>query len=285
MNFDTDSHPSEARLVAYVDGELGPDERAAVSDHLSGCDACARSLSELRRASSLFSDAAAALEPPPSEATAVETRRRAAHVAPSESQGTDDGADVPDDTDGESRFRWSRWSTATRIAASIVVLLGAAAALPGSPVRSWIDRSVQQVQALFGEDEATPATVEPEAPRPERPEVRDRSGVAVSASSGSIVVTLRDVPRTTSVRVRLVDGEQAGVWNAGGEYRTAPGRIEVTAPASDSLLVEIPRLVGRVELEVNDRLVAVGRGGELDVRVPDVEVRDGEFTFRPPGTN
>ena len=287
MNPDTDSHPSEARLVAYVDGELDPEVRASVSDHLAACDACARSLFELRRASSLFSDAAAALEPPPSDATPAETRRRAAEAEPPERQGTAGGADAPDDAGTGSRFSWSRWSTATRVAASIAVLLGAAAALPGSPVRSWIDRSVQQVQALFGVDESSPAVERPETggERADRPGPVDRSGVAVSASDGSIVVTLRDVPRTTSVRVRLVNGQQAGVWNAGGEYRTAPGRIEVIAPASDSLLVEVPRLVSRVELEVNDRLVAVGRDGELDVRVPDAEIRDGEFTFQPPGTN
>lgn len=283
MNPHSDSHPSEARLVAYVDGELAPDERAAVSSHLEECGACGRTMSELRRASSLFSEAAVALEPPASHVTATETRRRAADRSSTERRPTGDGAGVPGDSGGS--LRWPRWSTATRIAASIVVLLGAAAALPGSPVRSWLDRSVQQVQALLGGGEDDPATLEPEALELERPAARDRSGVAVSASSGSILVTLRDVPRSTSVRVRLVPGQQAGVWNAGGEYRTAPGRIEVTAPASDSLLVEIPRLVGRVELEVNDRLVAVGRGGELDVRIPDAEIRDGEFTFRPPGTN
>lgn len=282
MNPHSDIHPSEARLVAYVDGELASDERATVSGHLEECDRCSRTLSELRRASSLFSEAAVALEPPASDVTAAETRRRAADRSPTDPQRT---GGVSGDSGSGTSFRWSRWSTATRIAASIVVLLGAAAALPGSPVRSWIDRSVQQVEALLGGEADGPATVEPEAPRPERPAARDRSGVAVSASSGSILVTLLEVPRSTSVRVQLVAGQQAGVWNAGGEYRTAPGRIEVTAPASDSLLVEIPRLVSRVELEVNDRLVAVGRDGELDVRIPDAEVRDGEFSFRPPGTN
>lgn len=282
MNHHTDSHPSEARLVAWVDDELAPDGRAAVSAHVQECDACARTLSELRRASSLFSEAAAHLEPPSSDATAASTRRRAAGgTAPAEPRSAS-GADAPAETGSESRF--GGWSTATRIAASLVVLLGAAAALPGSPVRSWIDRSVEQVQTLLGGGDAeTVEQVEPR--RPDRPASADRSGVAVTASSGSIRVELRDVPPATAVLVRMVDGGQAGVWNAGGEYRTSPGRIEVTAPASDSLLVEIPRRVGLVELEVNGRLVAVGRDGELDVRVPDAQVRDGEFMFRLSGTN
>lgn len=283
MNHHTDSHPSEARLMAYVDGELGPDERAAVSGHLVECDACARRLSELRTASSLFSDAAAELEPPPSGVTAAETRRRTLGTSAGEraAEGAE-GAVAPEETGGRSSVTWS---TAARIAASLVVLLGAAAALPGSPVRSWIDRSVQQIEALLGGDEGVPAAEEVEAPAPDRARTTDRSGVAVSASEDSILVSLRSVPRSTAIHVRLVDGSRAGVWNAGGEYRTAPGRIEVTAPASDSLLVEIPRLVGVVLLDVNDRRAAVARGGNLDVQVPDAEPGDGEFTFRPSGTN
>lgn len=282
MNHDTDSHPSEARLMAYVDGELGPDGRAAVSGHLEECDPCGRTVAELRRASSLFSEATASLSPPPPDVTAAGTRARAAGA---EKPRTTEGTGAATGSGEGSGFRWSRWSTATRIAASLAVLLGAAAALPGSPVRSWIDRSVQQVQALLGGEDTEAAAEQQEARRPDRTGDAERSGVAVSASSGAIRVTLRDVPPATAVVVRMVDGPQAGVWNAGGEYRTSPGRIEVTAPASDSLLVEIPRLVDLVEIRVNGGLVAVGRSGELDVRVPDAELRDGGFTFRPSGTN
>lgn len=280
MSHDTDSHPTDGRLMAYLDGELSRDQRATVSRHLVGCRSCARTMDELRRSSSVFSDAVSTLSPPTAGAAQGELRRRSGEPG-------DEGASVAgrigghDDEDDEAGFGWS---TATRIAASLVVLLGAAAALPGSPVRSWLDRSVQGVQALFGGDEKQerPETVEvSEAPRPE---IVDRSGIAVTASEGSIRIGLRDVSENTEIRVRLVDGRQAGVWNAGGQYRTAPGRIRVTSPDSESLLVEIPRSVRRVLLTVNGRLAAVGRSGELDVRVPGVEPRDGEFTFRPSGT-
>ena len=273
MNHDTDSHPSEARLVAYLDGELGHDDRAAVSRHLLDCAECARTMAELRRSSEAFSEVVGGLRPPPTRTTAEDVRRRAAEEAPSAAG------------DGRGRFAWSRWSTTARIAASVVVLLGAAAALPGSPVRSWLGRSVEQVQALLGGDRDRPAAEELETPPEEAPVVEDRSGVAVSASSGSILITLHGVPQSTAIRVRMVDGPQAGVWNAGGEYRTAPGRIDVTDPESDALLVEIPRTVGQVRLEVNDELTAVSRDGELEVLVPGAELRDGEYSFRPPGTN
>lgn len=271
MNDEFDSHPSEARLVAYLDGELGSDERAVLSRHLMECVGCARALGELRRSSRAFSEAVDGLRPPSTRLTADALRRRA------------EGGDAERSADEEqARFGWS---TATRIAASVAVLLGAAAALPGSPVREWLDQSVQQIQAVLGGGDEAPDPGEIVAPpAPDRTGITDRSGVAVSASGGSILITLSEVPADTEIRVRLVGGPRAGVWNAGGQYNTAPGRIEVTAPASDALLVELPDLVQRVRLMVNGTLAAVARDGELEVTAPGAESRDGEFTFTPRGT-
>lgn len=276
MSHDIDSHPSRARLVACVDGEVPADERERLSRHVEQCRRCERRVEEIRESARTFSEAVGHIQPPPSDATADGIRRRAdrrddAAVA---------GHVAPDEETANSGFRWT---TATRIAASVVVLLGAAAALPGSPVRSWIDRSVEGVQQLFsGGEEAAPESSD--AAPAARPEITDRSGVAVAASDGSIRIRLTDVPTTTTIRVRLVDGPQAGVWNAGGQYQTAPGRIEVRRPASEALLVEIPRSVNRVRLEVNGEIAVVKRNEVLDVRVPGSRLEDGEFTFSPSGT-
>lgn len=278
MSHDTDSHPNRARLVAYMDGEVSSGERGRLTRHVEECRRCQRRLEELRSSVRSFSEAVDRLQPPPSDVSAEEIRRRAA------SRGGDvevSGHVGPDAETGTSGFRWT---TATRIAASVVVLLGAAAALPGSPVRSWIDRSVEGVQQLFSGGDEAAAEGSSEATPSGRPEITDRSGVAVGASDGSIRIRLTEVPTSTTVRVRLVDAPQAGVWNAGGEYQTAPGRIEVTRPRSEALLVEIPRSVGSVRLLVNSRLVAVKRNEVLDVRVPGARLDDGEFSFRPSGT-
>lgn len=271
MNGDTDSHPSESRLLAYLDGELAPDERARVSRHLADCGPCARTAYELRAASEGLTSALSRLETPDSRLTARDVHRAAGS---SEARG-----DAAEDGTGRDFAR----GTALRIAASVAVLLGAAAALPGSPVRSWIGRSVQEVQAFLGAGPDAAERPEPERPAPPSAQ-DDRSGVAVGPERGAVRVRLVRVPGDATVRVRLVDGARAGVWNAGGQYRTAAGRIEVTAPTSDEILVELPRSVSTVRLEVNGETAAVKRDGRIDVRVPGVALRDGEFEFTPGGT-
>lgn len=278
MNDDSDSHPGEARLLAYLDGELPPDERAGISRHLVECRACAGTLDELRGASDGLSAALSRLEPPESQLTAGDVRR---------ADGRAVGAGTEETVVGEGEDRRERTSgrtTALRIAASVAVLLGAAAALPGSPLRSWIGRSVQEVQALLGGGAVQESAERPEPPRhdvADRSGVTDRSGVAVGPAEGSVRIRLVRVPASAAVRVRLVDGSKAGVWNAGGEFRTASGLIEVVAPTSGEILVEIPRSVYSVRLEVNGETAAVKRGGRLDVRVPGAVLRDGEFEFTP----
>lgn len=270
MNGDTDSHPSESRLLAYLDGELPPDERARVSRHLADCGACARTADELRAASEGLTSALSRLETPDSRLTARDVHRAAG--------SSDARGEAAEDGTGRVLGR----GTAVRIAASVAVLLGAAAALPGSPLRSWIGRSVQEVQAFFGG--GPEAAERPEPDRPAPPSAQDdRSGVAVAPEGGAVRIRLVRVPAGATVRVRLVDGPRAGVWNAGGQYRTASGRIEVTAPTSDDILVEVPRSASTVRVEVNGETAAVMRGGRLDVRVPGAALRDGEFEFTPGG--
>lgn len=272
MDRDFDSHPSEGRLVAYLDGELARDRRASLSRHLVECPGCARRLEELRAASEEFSTGLSRLEATEPHTTAGDLLRLG-----EEGSGRDSGGRAAD-RDGEPSV--FRRSTAARIAASVAVLLGAAAALPGSPVRSWIGRSVEQVQALLGAADEQRGVERPER---SRPAATDRSGVAVSASEGSIRIRLTRVPDGTTVLVRLVAGSRAGVWNAGGEYRTGPGEIEVVAPDAETVLVEIPRSVPSVRLEVNGQTVVEGRDGDLETRVPGTDLRDGEFRFRPRG--
>lgn len=277
MHEDSDSHPGEARLAAYLDGELGGEARASVARHLEQCSACSDTLAELRRSAESFSEAVSALTPPAPETTAEELRRRS-------SRRDGDGGGPAGEEEGVLPLSPRRWSTATRVAASLAVLFGAAAALPGSPVRGWIGDSVQGVQVLLGGGDDRRPAVEADAPPERAGDADERSGVAVASEDGSFTIVLEDVPGTAAIRVRLVDGSRAAVWNADGDYGTAAGRIEVRSPSSDEILVEVPRSARRVRLEVNGRLAAVKRDGELEATLPVAAAGEGGFTIRPPGT-
>lgn len=277
MREESHSHPSEARLVAHLDGELPPQERAEVSRHLDECPACAASLDELRAASEEFSSAVSRLESPASSLSVADIRRSAGRG------GSGSGGSVVGRVDEEAAGSSPR-AAALRVAASVVILLGVAAALPGSPVRSWIGRSVQEVRTLLFDGDGAPEVDDGAVPAPtgaDSVEAVERSGLAVGPADGSVLVRLVRVPESTTVRVRLVEGSRAGVWNAGGEYRTASGSIEVTAPTSGELLVELPRSVHEVRLEVNGETAAVKEGSRLDVRVAGAVLRDGQFEFTP----
>lgn len=274
MSDDSHSHPDEARLVAYLDGELTPGDRAELSRHLTECRRCAASLDEIRATSEEFSAAVSSLEPPRSSLTAADVRRAGV---------SEDRASAGAGEDEQQAAGGSARTVALRIAASVAILFGVAAALPGSPVRSWIGRSVEEVRTLLfdartgGDVEETPAS--PRTGAADSAEAVDSSGVAVGPADGAVQIRLVRVPETTRIRVRLVDGTRAGVWDAGGEYRTAAGSIEVAEPTSDQLLVELPRSVNRVRLEVNGTTAVLKEGSRLDVRVPGAVIEDDEFEF------
>src|SRR6266853_3218378 len=77
---DSMSHVDEGTLHSYLDGELSPDERAAVESHLSQCATCRASLAEERalldRASALLGSARPVERPaPPFEQLRRESKR------------------------------------------------------------------------------------------------------------------------------------------------------------------------------------------------------------------
>jgi outer membrane lipoprotein-sorting protein len=58
-------HHCEARLRAYLDGELGRQEGERVREHLAGCGACRASLAAITQVSRLVGSLPAEVEPPP----------------------------------------------------------------------------------------------------------------------------------------------------------------------------------------------------------------------------
>jgi hypothetical protein len=127
----------------------------------------------------------------------------------------------------------------------------AAAAVPGSPVRSWIE------SRLGGPaDDAAPSGVV------EGGEV----SAAARARDGRLVVELRELARGEEIRVEVVEGDQGRIRGpAGTRFEGGAGRIGAWSVVGP-LEVELPGDVPRVELRSEGRLLATVRSGEL---VPD----------------
>lgn len=283
------AHPSDARLLAYLDGELGPGERTLTEPHLGTCDTCVRELEELRSASRRLSVALASLDQaPPWEGRGLPPRLRKA-------QREGRGADiVPLPIDRHASFgrRGSASSPAqspgrndpsrrrSLVAAAIFLLLAggaAAAAIPGSPVRALVERSVEAVSTFLGSEAVEPAALE------RAPAAEPLSGVAVEPHEGRVdVAILRPAPGV-SVQVRVVDSSQVAVSAAGARFRTAPGRIEVLEPVAGELVLELPQDAGVVRVEVDGRLVLEKQGPDLHFLTPAADTSGSEIRFEVTG--
>jgi hypothetical protein len=108
-------------------------------------------------------------------------------------------------------------------AAGLVFVLAAGAyAIPGSPVRSFVDQSIG---TLFGGDQG------PVDPGP--------SQVAVAPVDGAIHVVIQGATAGLRVTIRVVASERASVSAREARFSTRAGEIRVSDAAGD-LTVEIP---------------------------------------------
>jgi len=240
----------EGTLQALLDGGLPPGERPAAEAHLAACGECAAAARELR---ALNERAAALLAqgdvPAPVAQAQMSLRARRAR-------------------------RSTHWGDARqallRAAVLVLALAGvAAAAVPGSPVRAWIEQAVlpakKETLPLAGRAPAPPA--QPQA-APSAP-----TGVSIRPDAGAVRVVLTGASPRLRVTARLVDGDRASVLarggaRAGARFRTAPGRIEVVDAGAGEIEVEIPRAARSATVEVNGRVRVAKDGDSLRVPAP-----------------
>jgi hypothetical protein len=255
------AHPNDGLILAFLDGELDRSDQEEILTHLEGCGACRSTAHDLRES---FEAAAQGLAVLDTEAP-MELARASL----------------------ERRFRRESSRPSLRFpglarAAGIALLLvgGAASALPGSPVRQWIASGWDRLTR--GGD----LSVEEVGPEPFGPESASvpgegEAGAGIGTADGEIELRVLDLPEGAEVRVLLVDGDHAGIYGPPGtHFRTEAGRIEAVAP-SGSVRVELQRGARSAQVIVHGELYLRKIGDRLEILGPVRDSAAAEIRFQP----
>lgn len=233
-------HPAEGTLLEWLDGRLARPEHATVQAHVAACGSCAALADRLRRLAAICEGAMAALNPPaPTEAAYAALLRR--------------------------RRGWAAGArrTLARAAMLVLVVVGVASAtLPSSSLRRWLA--------------GPPATHRAVAPAP-------GAGVEILALNDSVRIVVDQSHPDLRVRVRVVDTEYVDVRGVGAaenaRFRTAPGRVSVTATGAGEIHVTLPRGVRRAIIAVGQRAYVIKEGDQLHVLAPSADTAGTEISF------
>jgi len=236
-------HPEVGALVALRDDELPEPEAGRLRGHLTNCGACSEVMESLRvRARRL----PGALPPGPAlDAPAMERAREAVRARMEGRPGGAAGGAISlserrgQRSGGGDAPGWGLGSLA-RAAGLILLLAGGAAALPGSPVRSWFGGPGEP-----GADMETEATVETLA-TPATP--TDETGVRIAVGPGPVVVEVIGLEAGARLRVeRGPAGELAVFAPEGSRFDSSEGRVEVRARGGPVRVTLPSDGIGRVQ--------------------------------------
>ncbi len=267
------THLAEGRLLELRDG--ADDAQAAA--HLRECADCRSELEELGTRRNDIAQALSTLDET-WNLEAVRGRVRARVRA--------EGADVPPSLgtrgpllmpEGATRRPRSGWGWGLGRAAGLVLVTAAAAyAMPGLPVRGWVDRAVAAVRS--GETYVTPPASAPDM----EPVPTEATGVRLDVRTGALRVVLRGVASGTEVQVRWVPGTESTVFApVGSRFTSAEGRIEAQVTPGP-VGVDLPQGVASVVFQVEDRTYLEKSDAGIDVRGPTLSRSKSGLVFLIP---
>ncbi len=254
-------HPSDAMIRAFLDGEAGRAE-SEIQAHLSACAGCRARAGEQGRREAVVAEALSLVDvPPPLERARAAIRRH----------------------ERES----GRWAGLVRRnlprVASVAVLLtaGAAAALPGSPIRSWLTREWAELSGS-GDSSAVTSLTTGEAASDMAGGEAERVGATIPYTPEGIELHVSGLNPESSLTVLLVQGTEAGIFSSEGtRFRSQTGRLEAEDPPGD-VTVEIPVTTPGARLVVNGEVYLRKTGEVLEILGPVSTRTQTEIRFSSP---
>lgn len=221
-------HLEAEQLERLIAGELPEDERRALGDHVEGCPECASDLEAARREDEEIGRLLSSLDHPVPQVDALGLARRA------------------------RRRRMSPRLAAAAIA--LLVFAGAAAAIPGSPLRSWLSGVLDGV----GEAERPGAEGAGQAER-------QPAGISVVPTAGFEVV-FADAQESGVIRIRIADQAEVVVRSdsEGVGYSVEPRGVRVlNAGARADHEVVLPMDAKSIVIRVGETVVYEMRDGRV----------------------
>jgi len=227
-----------------------------VKEHVEDCPACGAELAGLRAVSQGFATALQMFDVTPDYGfEAVLARRR-----------------------GRGQRHMALRALAK--AAVLVFAVGGvgAAAIPGSPVRAWVEEAWSGAKSFL--------SIEAESPSPSGVAVEplerasEAAGIAVAPVEGRIRIDIRNAAPDALVTVVVTAGTDAAVTAEGASYRTGAGWIEVLGAASSVIRIELPRDAASAIVSVDGEPKVVKEGANLRLLAPAEDVAGSELQFR-----
>jgi Putative zinc-finger len=237
-------HLDDERVQRLLDGELSPSEERAAREHVVDCADCRQLLGAAERDHANARDLLARLDPPPASAG-----------KPSQPEPAIDFISILEEVrrrghaERRARRRPLQWAAGFLLVAG---LAGLAYAIPGSPVRAWIDRLVARVGG--GANQA-----------PSNQESSGGAGIAV-APGDRLVVLFQSAQALGVARVSWTAGAEVVVRSSSPRHTfTSDAEVIMVANhgSQDDFEIEIPRAAPRVEIQVGGTRVFMEEGGRV----------------------
>jgi hypothetical protein len=265
------THVDEGTLLAHLDGQSG-DGREEVAEHLAACPRCA---AELRSLSDMTAELRGALfltdVPAPIEAA----RARVLGTRPAVSR--------PQVRHARQGFHLGPFRVGLLQAAALALVLAGVvgAAIPGTPLRLWVESVIAAVTGA--DDEPVAVTPADPAPAPSVPEVTTPAvdETRVQAVNGRVHVVLRDPPPNARIVIDLSDDDRATL-SATASFEQSAGRLEAFSIGEGDIEITLPRAGITGTIEINGRIVVQREAGEYTYLAPGATRQGSVVVLRVP---